>query len=181
MKNTLNMVIRYTAVALFSLVFGLTCYYFNAVNVVNNPLPMPFGYGVTIVTSDSMKPTLEKNDLVIVKASDEFQLGDIAVYAKRGKLTIHRIVEDNGNTYLLKGDANNTEDSIVQREQLLAVRKYTIRGGGKVINFFRSPVGILIYSAMTFLIIRLTGNPNNFVVRAVNEMRLRKHRKPDVQ
>lgn len=73
-------------------------------------VPTPF----TVVTSGSMKPTLEPGDLVIVVGSDPYQLaeGDIIVFRVpwSSNMVVHRIVRvergPDGPLFYTKGDNN---------------------------------------------------------------------------
>lgn len=70
-----------------------------------------FFFGV--VTSNSMYPTFEKGDLVLMqKIKTEPNVGDIVMYrSKETPMPItHRVIEISGNTYKTKGDNNANAD-----------------------------------------------------------------------
>ena len=72
-------------------------------------------YRPFIVMSDSMYPSLKKNDVIIgerVTNKESIQKGDICVYVpKDGFFTItHRIVEEHSDGYVFKGDNNESAD-----------------------------------------------------------------------
>lgn len=69
------------------------------------------------VLSDSMAPTFTTGDLVVVKAQDEYKVGDVLKFDYQGIPTTHRLLEirevDNTSYYLCHGDNVNdltTED-----------------------------------------------------------------------
>ena len=75
----------------------------------------PFGLTILQVSSNSMIPTFQKGDFIIIKKQTEYAVGDIITYEiveeKQRYYVTHRIIEKNGNEYITKGDANNREDS----------------------------------------------------------------------
>ena len=75
-----------------------------------NSMPMPFGFGATLVMSGSMEPEISVNDLVFVEKPGELHVGDVILYNSGESRVLHRIVDINGDTVTTKGDANNTKD-----------------------------------------------------------------------
>lgn len=79
------------------------------------------------VVSESMLPTLQIGDLMIVKAENEYRPGDIAVYLKDGITIIHRIVEVRPEGYVFKGDNNAGPDpGIVPKERVMGRARLAI-------------------------------------------------------
>lgn len=71
----------------------------------------PFGIQILIVSSNSMKPEFQKNDIIIIKEEKEYNIGDIVTFIdKEGNLVTHRIIEKYENAFYTKGDNNNTKD-----------------------------------------------------------------------
>ena len=107
-----RIVLRAVLILVISLTLGLTVYTWNAKRMMHNELPMPFGVGMSVVMTGSMEPTLRVNDLVVVKKTSEYNVGDIVVYQQGNQLVIHRIIEKNDEeaTITTKGDANNIDD-----------------------------------------------------------------------
>jgi signal peptidase len=79
-----------------------------------------FGYRVFEVASGSMEPTLSINDLLIVKVSDEeLKKDDIIAYMRDDSIITHRIIMVDENSLIVKGDANNTIDSPINKDQVI--------------------------------------------------------------
>jgi signal peptidase len=57
-----------------------------------------------IVSGISMEPTLYSGDLVILHEQPEYRVGDIVAYRVEGGNVIHRIVETEGERFILQGD-----------------------------------------------------------------------------
>lgn len=58
------------------------------------------------VSGDSMLPLLEEGDQVEVVAAgkDDFRVGDIIVFDRRGDLVVHRVIKARRNSFLEMGD-----------------------------------------------------------------------------
>ena len=82
----------------------------NGQVVLKEKLPMPFGFGTAVVVSNSMYPYLEINDLIIVKKTNDYEVGDVIVYDDGSVLVVHRLVEIDDKLFVAKGDANDSND-----------------------------------------------------------------------
>ena len=63
------------------------------------------------VVSGSMKPALERGDLVVLAKAAEYKQGDIIVFKRGADIIIHRVVLAQKEEYRTKGDNNNFTDS----------------------------------------------------------------------
>ena len=86
-----------------------------------NSYPNYFGYTMFEVSSGSMEPALSINDVILVKLKyNDFKKGDIITYInEKGEIITHRIVLVNVDTITVKGDANNTIDNPIKKEQVI--------------------------------------------------------------
>ncbi|MCI6560619.1 MAG: signal peptidase I [Ruminococcus sp.] len=134
----------------------------------NNGVSTLLGFMPFTVESDSMKPTFEKNDLIICREVDDINSlaeNDVITFwtiidGKKVKNT-HRIVEvcdsDSTKSFITRGDNNGANDDIsVYPADIIG--KWTnvkISGFGKVMSFLRTKTGfficILIPMALFFL------------------------------
>ncbi len=78
-----------------------------------------FKYTLIAVGSDSMVPTFNKGDAVVINQNptkEELKEGDIVFFEHNGRPIIHRIdklkIVNNKEAYYTKGDANNVDDEI---------------------------------------------------------------------
>jgi signal peptidase len=95
-----------------------------------------FGYlGVTptIISSGSMRPTLDTGDVVVLEKvnTESIEIGDIIQYNMQNVSTIHRvqniICEQNSLTFITKGDANTAADvNSVSPRQITGKAIFTI-------------------------------------------------------
>lgn len=145
-------VFRYIVFSFIGIVLGLFVYTQNAKGLLKDKIPMPFGYGMSVVLSGSMESRLSVDDLVIIKATDNYKVNDIVLFQDGNSLVIHRIIEIDGDTVTTKGDANNTADEPINKSQIKGVLVYDIAGLGAVINIIKQPVSVFIILAAAFLL-----------------------------
>ena len=93
-----------------SIIVGYNLLVINSRVFLKEKLPMPLGIGTAVVVSNSMSPYLEVNDLIVVKKTNDYVVGDVVVYDDGKVLVVHRIVEIDDQVFVAKGDANDTND-----------------------------------------------------------------------
>lgn len=80
-----------------------------------NETPNFFGIKTYVIISGSMEPNYRIGDIVVVKDTENLQIGDVISFRQGHSIITHRIIditEDNGKIqYLTKGDSNNATDS----------------------------------------------------------------------
>ena len=145
-------VFRYIVFSFIGIVLGLFVYTQNAKGLLKDKIPMPFGYGMSVVLSGSMESRLSVDDLVIIKATDSYNVNDIVLYQDGNSLVIHRIIEIDGDTVTTKGDANNVADEPINKSQIKGVLVYDIPGFGAVVNILKQPVFVILILAAAFLL-----------------------------
>lgn len=142
-KTKQRSIIRRILLVIIGLALGVNVYLANAKGIVGNQLPMPFGYGLANVLSGSMEPTFSKGALLLVKESDEIEIGDIVVYQSGQELIVHRVIAQKGDTIITKGDANNAADPPFQKGQIKGVVIGWVGGLGTIAGILKTPVAII--------------------------------------
>lgn len=72
------------------------------------------------IKTGSMEPTLPVGTLVFVKPDAEPEIGDVFAYQKGNMVVIHRVIGEDDDGYIFKGDANENADmATVLEEQLI--------------------------------------------------------------
>lgn len=122
-----------------SLVLGINLYSWNARSLTGNVLPMPFGYGGAVVLSGSMEPTIGMDELIIVKAEESYETGDVVVYQSGRILVVHRIVHMDSQTAVTRGDANNAEDSPIEISQIKGRVTAHVPHVGTLVRLLKTP------------------------------------------
>lgn len=148
-------VIRILLLVLTGIVIGFTLYKTTAASTANL-MPMPFGIGSAVVQSGSMEPTYKKGDLLFVKKTDEYSIGDIVVYQSRSMLVVHRIIAVDGDVITTQGDANNTADEPFDKSAIKGKVTVCIPFVGLVIERIKTPIGIIILIAFAVLLIEVS-------------------------
>ena len=134
-------------------IVGINVYSINASRLAGDSVPMPFGVGAAVVLSGSMEPELSVGDLLFVKASEDYEVGDVVVYQSGRMAVTHRIVSLTEDEVIAKGDANNTEDDPITPEQIKGEVVFAIPLVGYVANAIKSPIGTLCVLALAVLLL----------------------------
>ena len=145
-------VCRYIVFSFIGIVLGLFVYTQNAKGLLKDKIPMPFGYGMSVVLSGSMESRLSVDDLIIIKATDNYKVNDIVLFQDGNSLVTHRIIEIDGDTVTTKGDANNVADEPINKSQIKGVLVYDIAHLGAVVNILKQPVFVILILAAAFLL-----------------------------
>jgi signal peptidase len=135
--------IRISVLILVALIIGVNVYSLNATRLTGNSVPMPFGVGVAVVLSGSMEPELSVGDLLIITEQESYSLDDIVVYQDAGMAITHRIVSVTEDEVITRGDANNTDDAPITREQIKGEVVFAIPFVGYLVNVIKTPLGTL--------------------------------------
>lgn len=143
-KNKYSALIRRIVLAVLGILLGLNVYFANAQNLAGKTLPMPFGIGTAVVLSGSMEPELRVNDVIIVRSSENYNINDIVVYDNGREMIVHRIIEQNGDTFTTKGDANNVADEPISAEAVKGKMVFSLPYVGVLVKALRSPVGAIV-------------------------------------
>lgn len=149
-KRVGSIIFRIILILIAGLTVGIGVFSWNASGLVGNQLPMPFGFGVSVVLSPSMEPVLNTNDLVFVTEQDDYKVDDIVVYQEGSMLVIHRIVSinDDTGTVITKGDANASADDPISKEDIKAKLAFRIPFVGLIFKYLKTVPGTLIVLAI---------------------------------
>ena len=114
-----NHVFRIILLVALSIFVGVSLFIFNSKTLLHNDYPTVGGYGVSVVISGSMEPTLNVNDLIIFHEQDEYEVDDIVIYAEKKSSVVHRLIEfKDDDKCITQGDANNTPDKEIFINQI---------------------------------------------------------------
>lgn len=122
--------------------------------------PTQFGGSTAfvIVNGNSMEPTLHRGDLVIVRATGNYQVGEIVTYRhpQIGPV-IHRIIGRAGDQLTFKGDHNSWVDSYQPTEREL-IGSFWLRlpAAGRAVGWLREPLHMAIVFALVGMVTMAT-------------------------
>ena len=167
MKTVLKVIVNVLVWIVLILALLMTIMVFSSGR--NNGIANLMGFIPMTVESDSMKPTFQKNDLIICKEVDDvykLKEGDVITFwtlidGQKVKNT-HRIVEitelDGDRSFITRGDNNEIDDLVpVMKGDIIGQWDgFKIDGFGKVMSFLRTKTGfficIVIPMAVFFLV-----------------------------
>ena len=152
-KRVGSIIFRIVLIIIAGLTVGVGVFSWNASGLVGNQLPMPFGFGISVVMSPSMEPVLHTNDLIFVTEQDSYELDDIVVYQEGKMLVIHRIVSIDGDTVITKGDANNVSDDPISIEDVKAKLSFRIPYIGLIVKYLKTVPGTLLVLALAIFLL----------------------------
>ena len=110
-------------------------------------LPSFLNIDLYVVESDSMRPKLKKDDIVVVKKgfeNDRYKTGNIITFKRKdGEIITHRIskviLSDMQKSYITKGDNNLAEDDeIVKYDDIIGKVIYVMPYLGSLIKILKN-------------------------------------------
>ena len=109
------------------LILGLIIYGKIVITFTDNSYPNYFGYTFFEVASGSMEPTLQINDVILIKiGKNDLKKDDIIAFNVDDTIITHRILFIDGRIITVKGDNNNVVDKPITNDQVI----------GKVVKIF---------------------------------------------
>ncbi len=110
-----------------------------------------FGFYYGVIISGSMSGTIEINDMIFTFKQKEYNVGDIVTFKHGKSLTTHRIVGEADGGFITKGDANNTEDKdVLRQEDIVGKVVFVIPKIGVVMEYMQKPLGMLVLIVIGF-------------------------------
>ena len=158
MKKKKFLIIKIILIVLISIFIGFGIYVWNA-QMVGNTIPMPLGFGLAEVVSDSMYPTIKTGDVIMVVPQDEYEVDDIVAFKDSIGIVTHRIIEENDDgTFVTKGDfKDNTADDIpLRKEYIIGKVVKTFAGFGAFVSIMQSPAVIIMFVVIIALLLFLS-------------------------
>lgn len=156
MSKKTKTIIRLTALVLIAALIGLSVYSLNAERLSGNTLPMPLGFGATVVLSGSMEPALSVGDLLIVVKAESYEIGDVVVYQSGGTAIVHRIVGIDGEAITTQGDANNTPDDPITQANIKGLVACAIPMAGYLVEAIKSPLGTVVLLGLALVLLEMS-------------------------
>lgn len=126
-------------------------------HTADKPLPTVFGWTWAVVVSGSMSPELEVDDLIVIRAGEDYGINDVVVFEDGKSVTTHRIVDIGDRGYITRGDANNTNDlDPVPEEAIIGRVVFRIPGFGIAAEYLRTPLGMTCAVLLMILLLNLS-------------------------
>jgi signal peptidase I len=112
--------------------------------------------GYAVVVGTSMEPELTRGDLALVRERPAYEVGDAVLYRNSDlrRNVLHRIVRDQGDRFLLKGDANDFLDGARPTEQQVVGELWVVLPGvGTAVEWLQKPLNAAILAVVALLLL----------------------------
>ena len=120
-------IILNTIYVMLSIIALVLIYNIIQISILNKPYMNIFGYSMFQVQTGSMAGTLEIEDIIVVKLTKDVKKDDIVTFKQEDTIITHRILEVEGQTITTKGDANNTKDEPINKNDIIGKVVYTVK------------------------------------------------------
>ena len=151
-------------IVIFGIFLLISIYNNVQIKILGNEYSSFFGYSTFEVQTGSMAETINPGDWIIVKNTKNVKLRDIITYSQKGEFITHRIVETYKDSYITKGDANNSKDDAIDKSQIVGKVIKILPGFGIIRRTFFNPL-VLITLILTLYsisyVLRSTKKNNN--------------------
>ncbi len=142
LKILINVIID---IIIFLLVVGIiiALYGFIQVKVQKKAYCNYFGYTYFQILTGSMEDYIKIDDVVIVRITDKIKENDVISYKNGSSVITHRVIEVHEDGYITKGDNNNTDDGLIEKNKVIGKVVYIGKGFGKIKRFILEPIVII--------------------------------------
>jgi signal peptidase len=110
--------------------------------IVGFLLVMSRSYGLYVVHTGSMEPTIPSKSAVLVHKGD-YKVGQVVAFREGGDVVTHRLVAIHGNALTTKGDGNKTDDPwTLSPSDIIGGAVLAPREAGYWLIYLKNPVGL---------------------------------------
>lgn len=120
-KKTISIILDILTIIII-IIFLFALYSFIQIKALNREYVNIFGYSFLQVKSGSMEDAIHVDDIVIDKlyrSEDEIKVNDVISFKEKNAIITHRVISISGDTLVTKGDANNTIDDPISKDQVI--------------------------------------------------------------
>lgn len=125
------------------IVLIIVTYCYAQLKIFNKDYINLCGYTIFQVITGSMEDTIKIKDIVIVKLTDDVKENDIITYKAGEDFVTHRIIRIEDEEIITKGDANNTEDNPITKNDIVGKVIFIIANVAVWINVLKTPQVII--------------------------------------
>ena len=97
----------------------IVSYNFIQINVLKKQYSNFLGYTIFEVSTGSMSGTIEINDVILVKITQDVKKDDIITFFNKDEIITHRLIVENNDKLVTKGDANSARDIAINRSDVI--------------------------------------------------------------
>lgn len=113
------------------------------------PASVGGAFSYVVVRGDSMGPSIEHGDVVLLDHADDYEPGDVVAYRHPELgVVLHRITHDNGSSYTVQGDNRNTPDTFQPTtDDIIGRGTRVVPSVGLLVHELQSPRNALLLLA----------------------------------
>ena len=152
MKEKLKNIDFVAIILIIILVILLFCY--SQIKIFGKKYINFCGYTIFQVITGSMADTIQIKDIVIVKLTQDVEVNDIITYRRGEDFVTHRVIKIEDNKITTKGDANNSEDNPITKDEVVGKVVFIISNVAVWMNVFRTPE-VLLAIIFTIIMIKI--------------------------
>lgn len=152
MKEKLKNIDFVAIILIIILVILLFCY--SQIKIFGKKYINFCGYTIFQVITGSMADTIQIKDIVIVKLTQDVEVNDIITYKSGEDFVTHRVIKIEDNKITTKGDANNSEDNPITKDEVVGKVVFIISNIAVWMNVFRTPE-VLLAIIFTIIMIKI--------------------------
>lgn len=150
LSKIVNMIINILIFVVFiCLIFVI--YSTIQLKVLNKSYVNYFGYTYFEILTGSMRDEININDYVFVKITEDVKENDIISFYSDNDVITHRLMEINDDELITKGDANNTEDLPISKNDVIGKVVYIGHDYGKIVKVVTEPIVFIPFFVALFL------------------------------
>ena len=143
-NKKIKSIIRIVILVVVAALIGLSIYSINASRLSGDALPMPLGFGLSVVLSGSMEPALSVGDMIVVVPQESYAEKDVVVFQTGRSAVVHRIISIEGEEIITRGDANDSEDEPISLSHIKGKVIIVVPFVGHLVNLIKTPIGTVI-------------------------------------
>lgn len=118
--NIIKNILISLLIVILLFVAAIVIYSFVQIDIQGKEYCNIFGYSIFQIETGSMSPTIEIEDIIIVKlGNDDLKQEDIITFRQDNNLVTHRIIKIEDKLITTKGDGNNTEDEPITKDEVI--------------------------------------------------------------
>lgn len=152
MKEKLKNIDFVAIILIIILVILLFCY--SQIKIFGKKYINFCGCTIFQVITGSMADTIQIKDIVIVKLTQDVEVNDIITYKSGEDFVTHRVIKIEDNKITTKGDANNSEDNPITKDEVVGKVVFIISNVAVWMNVFRTPE-VLLAIIFTIIMIKI--------------------------
>ena len=169
-EKIINIVLN-VLIYIFGIILLISIYNNLQVKVFGKDYSDFFGYSIFEVQTGSMKNYINPGDWIIVKSSSDIKLKDVITYKQGEDFITHRVIGVYNDTFVTKGDANNTKDDPIDKKQIVGKVVKIIPHFGILKKTIFNPA-VLVAVIITILMINFLFKNKNKEQKQVSESKM---------